>query len=171
MADSFVMYKSYVETARKFPKDKQLNFYDWIIDYAIYGKEPDFSSESPEMQFALDVAFGQIKASVSASLSRYEACIENGKKGGAPKGNQNAKKQPKQPKKQPDNQPKEQPKNNLNKNYNYNFNDNSLSATEEGAKAPPPPRRDENVKPFEMGGKRYEEYTATDGERRVRQID
>ena len=84
MAESFVMYKSYIEAARKFPKDKQLAFYDWIIDYAIYDVEPDFSAEPPEMQFALDVVFGQIKASVSASISRYEACIENGKKGGNP---------------------------------------------------------------------------------------
>ena len=168
MADSFVMYKSYVEAARKFPKDKQLSFYDWIIDYAIYGKEPDFSSEPPEMQFALDVVFGQIKASISASLSRYEACVENGKKGGRPKGTKNLKNQTEnQSKNQCGNQTQNQ-RHNLNKNYNLNVN--SLSVSEEGAKAPPPPRRDEDVKPFKTGGKNYEEYTAPDGERRVRQI-
>lgn len=136
MPDSFVLYRSYIETARKFPKDKQLAFYDWIIDFALDGTEPDFSQESPEMQFALDLVFGQIKVSLSASMSRYEACIANGKKGGAPRGNQNAKKQPKQPKKQPD----EQPKNNLNKNDNVN--DNSYYSVSEvgGLTAPPPPR-------------------------------
>ena len=84
MADSFVIYRSYIETARKLPADKQLSFYNWLIDFALDDIEPDFSAEPPEMQFALDVVFGQIKASVSASISRYEACIENGKKGGNP---------------------------------------------------------------------------------------
>lgn len=122
MADSFVIYRSYVESARKLPENKQLDFYNWLIDFALDGVEPDFSAESPEMRFALDLVFGQIKESVSASIKRYEACVENGKKGGAPRGNKNAKKQPKQPEKQPDNQPKKQPKNNLNKNDNVNDN-------------------------------------------------
>jgi hypothetical protein len=135
MADSFVIYRSYIETARKLPADKQLSFYNWLIDFALDGTEPDFSEESPEMRFALDLVFGQIKESVSASIKRYETCVENGKRGGAPRGNQNAKKnnpkQPeKQPKKQPDNQPEKQPKNNLNKNDNVN--DNSYYSASEG---------------------------------------
>ena len=109
-----------------------------MIDFALDDVEPDFSAESPEMRFALDLVFGQIKKSVSASLKRYEVCVENGKKGGAPRGNQNAKKQPKQPKKQPDNQPKKQPKNNLNKNDNVN--DNSYySVSEVGVPNGPTP--------------------------------
>lgn len=153
VADSFVIYRSYIETARKFPKDKQLAFYDWLIDFAMYDIEPDFSAESPEMQFALDVVFGQIKASVSASISRYEACVENGRKGGAPKGNQNAKKNNL---KQPDKQPKRQPKNNLNKNDNDNVNDNynSLGVSEEGdLPSPPPPRTEKKKKELPKGWK------------------
>lgn len=146
MADSFVIYRSYVESARKLPEDKQLDFYNWLIDFALDDIEPDFSAESPEMRFALDLVFGQIKESVSASIKRYEACVENGKKGGAPRGNQNAKKQPK---KQPDNQPKKQPKNNLNKNDNVN--DNSYSVSEEGAlSAPPPPRKRDELTPEQI---------------------
>lgn len=133
MADSFVIYRSYIETARKLPADKQLSFYNWLIDFALDDVEPDFSVESPEMRFALDLVFGQIKESVSASLKRYEVCVENGKKGGAPRGNQNAKKQPKQPKKQPE----KQPKNNLNKNDNVN--DNSYSVSEVGVPNGPTP--------------------------------
>ena len=133
MADSFVIYRSYIETARKLPVDKQLSFYNWLIDFALDDIEPDFSAESPEMQFALDLVFGQIKESVSASLKRYEVCVENGKKGGAPRENKNAKKQPKQPEKQPE----KQPKNNLNKNDNVN--DNSYSVSEVGVPNGPTP--------------------------------
>ena len=139
MADSFVMYRSYIETARKLPADKQLAFYNWLIDFALDGSEPDFSEESPEMCFALDLVFGQIKESVSASIKRYETCVENGKRGGAPRGNQNAKKNnPKQPEKQP----RKQPENNLNKNYNLNVNSYSVSEAG-GLKAPPPPHTGE----------------------------
>jgi hypothetical protein len=129
VADSFVMYKSYIEAARKFPKDKQLAFYDWIIDYAIYDVEPDFSAEPPEMQFALDVVFGQIKTSITASIKRYEACVENGKKGGRPKGTKNLKNQTEnQSKNQCGNQTQNQ-RHNLNKNYN--LNDNSYYSVSE----------------------------------------
>jgi hypothetical protein len=159
MADSFVMYKSYIEAARKLPKDKQLDFYNWLIDFALDGKDPDFSQETPEMRFALDLVFGQIKESITASIKRYEACVENGKKGGAPRGNQNAKKQPKQPKKQPDNQPKKQPKNNLNKNDNVN--DNSYSVSEVGVPNGPTPstheekedKNEEHLPPYMRGWK------------------
>lgn len=156
MADSFVIYRSYVESARKLPKDKQLDFYNWLIDFALDDIEPDFSAETPEMQFALDLVFGQIKESVTASIKRYEACVENGKKGGAPRGNQNAKKQPK---KQPDNQPKKQPKNNLNKNDNVN--DNSYSVSEVGVPNGPTPsthdgkedKNEEHLPPYMRGWK------------------
>ena len=134
MADSFVIYRSYIETARKLPADKQLAFYNWLIDFALDGSEPDFSEESPEMCFALDLVFGQIKESVTASIKRYETCVENGKRGGAPRGNQNAKKNnPKQPEKQP----RKQPENNLNKNDNVN--DNSYSVSEVGVPNGPTP--------------------------------
>ena len=168
MVESFVMYKSYIDAARKFPKEKQLNFYDWIIDFAIYGIEPDFSSEPPELQFALDVVFGQIKTSVSASISRYEACVVNGKKGGRPKKENNLNNQTKnQSKNQTGNQRQNQTQN-LNKNYNYN--NNSLSVSEGGGliTSPPPHKGCER---FQVKGKWYEEYIADDGEKRVRPIE
>lgn len=153
MADSFVMYKSYIEAARKFPKDKQLAFYDWIIDYAIHDIEPDFSAEPPEMQFALDVVFGQIKTSITASIKRYEACVENGKKGGRPKTINNLKNQTKnqsnnQSENQTDNQRQNQ-RDNLNKNDNVN--DNSYSVSEVGGlTAPPPPRKRNELTPEQI---------------------
>jgi hypothetical protein len=89
------------------------------------------------MQFALDVVFGQIKTSITASIKRYEACVENGKKGGRPKTTNNLKNQTKnQTKNQSNNQSGNQTDNqrqnqrhNLNKNYN--LNDNSYNSVSE----------------------------------------
>lgn len=71
---------------------------------------------------------------IYAASKRYEASVNNGKKGGAPKGNQNAKKQPKTTQEQPtgyfeeeensDKNNLKQPKNNLNDNVNDNDNVN-----------------------------------------------
>lgn len=71
---------------------------------------------------------------IYAASKRYEASVNNGKKGGAPKGNQNAKKQPKTTQEQPtgyfeeeensDKNNLKQPKNNLNDNVNDNVNVN-----------------------------------------------
>ena len=71
---------------------------------------------------------------IFAASKRYEASVNNGKKGGAPKGNQNAKKQPKTTQEQPigyfeeeensDKNNLKQPKNNLNDNVNDNDNVN-----------------------------------------------
>ena len=137
MADSFVMYRSYIETARKLPVDKQLSFYNWLIDFALDDVEPDFSAESPEMQFALDLVFGQIKESITASIKRYKSSVENGKKGGNPnfkKGQPN----PYYKKKDfstvnSDNITQD----NLNKNDNVN--DNSYSVSEVGVPNGPTP--------------------------------
>jgi hypothetical protein len=51
----------------------------------------------------------QIKATIDNSMKRYNTSIENGKKGGAPKGNNNAKKQPETTQEQPETT-QEQPK-------------------------------------------------------------
>ena len=71
---------------------------------------------------------------IYAASKRYEASVNNGKKGGAPKGNQNARKQPKTTQEQPtgyfeeeensDKNNLKQPKNNLNDNVNDNVNVN-----------------------------------------------
>jgi hypothetical protein len=149
MADSFVIYRSYIESARKLPKDKQLDFYNWLIDFALDDVEPDFSAETPEMQFALDLVFGQIKESVSASIKRYKSSVENGRKGGNPnfkKGQPN----PYYKKKDfstvnSDNITQD----NLNKNDNVN--DNSYSVSEVGGlTAPPPPRKRDELTPEQI---------------------
>ena len=68
--------------------------------------------------------FAQEKVILDNSRNRHNACIENGRKGGAPKGNQNAKKQPKTTKETTSDTTRETSKNNLNKNKNENKNEN-----------------------------------------------
>ena len=145
------MYKSYIETARKLPKDKQLAFYDWIIDFALHDIEPNFSNESADLQFALDLVFGQIKESVSASIRRYKTSVENGKKGGNP----NFKKGRPNPyyKKKDFNALKGEniTQDNLNYNDNVNDNYNSLGVSEEGdLPSPPPPRKRNELTPEQI---------------------
>lgn len=102
---SFVMYDSFLE-AMKHLNDKDFRECTMRIrDYALEGIEEE--SESPFVNIILEMA----KPNLEAARRRYEACVENGKKGaeygkegGAPKGNKNASKD-----KQPQNQPQKQP--------------------------------------------------------------
>jgi DnaD/phage-associated family protein len=127
MRESFVFYKSFYEAIEKLPEEYQLEVIKAIMEY-------NFNGITPELSPIADAIFTLIKANLDSASARYDASVENGKKGGAPAGNQNAKKQPKNnlktTQKQPKNnleQPKnnlEQPKNNLNDNVNDNVNDN-----------------------------------------------
>ena len=163
MADSrqgFVFYKSYAETARLLPADQQLTLYNAIIDFALDETEP-------QLEFPLNIAFTQIKANLKSCVSRYDACVKNGKKGGNPnfgKGRTN-----------PYYKEKKITKDNQADNLNKNDNDNSyLSVSEGGGSKPsPPPRKKKTCteEQFQMDGEWYEYYIADDGERRVRKID
>ena len=110
---SFVMYDSFLE-AMKHLNDKDFRECTMRIrDYALDGIEEE--SESPFVNIILEMA----KPNLEAARRRYEACVENGKKGamygkngGAPKGNKNASKD-----KQPQNQP-------LNVDVEVNIEDN-----------------------------------------------
>jgi hypothetical protein len=87
--NSFIFYSSYYDAISELPEDEQGLIYKAIIDYAIAKKEPHNLTPACRMCFKL------IKPTIDAALSRYDASVENGKKGGAPKGNSNAQKQPK----------------------------------------------------------------------------
>ena len=103
--ETFVMYKSYIDAVNKLPEDKdKLELLLGICNYSMTGVEPIFNS------FIAEAIFIAIKPSISNAKSRYQASVDNGKKGGAPKGNNNAKK--KQPKTTQE-QPNETTQNNL----------------------------------------------------------
>ena len=100
MRNSFIFYSSYYDAISELPEDEQGLIYKAIIDYAIAKKEPCNLTPACRMCFKL------IKPTIDAALSRYDASVENGKKGGAPKGNSNAQKQPRNNQKTTKKQPK-----------------------------------------------------------------
>lgn len=114
MKDSFVFYKSFYDAIKQIPEEYQLELYNAILQYSLEGIEPSNLSNIANAMFTL------IKPNIDSSQSRYESSVENGKKGGAPIGNQNARKQPKNNLETT----QKQPKNNLNDNVNVNDNDN-----------------------------------------------
>ena len=140
MKDSFVFYKSFFEAIEKLPEECQLEAYRSITKLALFG-------EDEEPTGLASIVYIMAKPQIEANFEKYE----NGRKGGAPKGNKNAKR--KQPmvelennQKQPvvdlvisEKQPpvefknnKKQPNVNVNVNDNVNDNDN-VNVNDNGA--------------------------------------
>ena len=120
--DSFIFYRSFYEAIQKCPNDVRLELYDAIAQYSLnIGYEPKFSGIAEALWIL-------IKPQLDANIKRFE----NGRKGGAPKGNNNAgKNKSKTTEKQPKNNQKtteKQPNNNYNLNENNN-NNNTHSNT------------------------------------------
>ncbi len=119
--ESFIFYKSFFEAIRLQSKEIQADIYNAVLEYAFNGYETENISDMAKSIFLL------IKPQIDANNQRYE----NGKKGGAPKGNKNAQKREKENQKitvgcfekQPKNNQK-QPNVNDNVNENVNVNDN-----------------------------------------------
>lgn len=113
--NNFVFYRSYFDAVRFLSEEEQLHIYQSIFLYVFDKKSQNLN----EMEKAI---FTLMKPIIDNSLKRYKSSVENGKKGGAPKGNKNAQKIEKQPKStqiQPKNNlnlTEKQAKNNLNKN-------------------------------------------------------
>ena len=129
MRDAVTFYRSFHEAIQEEEDpEKRLAAYEAIINYALYDKEPEGLKGIAKAAFI--VARPVIDSSNKAS--------DNGKKGGAPKGNQNAKKQPKTtPFVLENNPPCLDEKNNLNDNDNYNLN---INKEEEKKTTPHPPK-------------------------------
>ena len=108
--DGFVFYRSYWEAIDCLPDDvSKCNIIKTICEYSLDGIEPNLEGIEKSI-------WTLIKPTLESSIKRYKSSVENGKKGGAPKGNQNAKRKTTQ--EQPNNNlntTQEQPKNNLNK--------------------------------------------------------
>ena len=104
--DTVIILRSYWESIKDLPDDKRLFFLESIIEYGLNGIEPTLTGLEKSLWVSM-------KSSVDANIRRYNTSVENGRKGGAPKGNKNAKKQPELTQNNPI-QP-ETTKNNLNK--------------------------------------------------------
>lgn len=102
--NSFVFYASFQEAAEMMPTvEAKAAFYEAIILYGLKGIEPNFDEFTALEQQFLRLGMANIRPNIDAAYRRRVASIANGKKGGAPKGNQNARKQPKTSQKQPKN--------------------------------------------------------------------
>nr|DAS83841.1 MAG TPA: DNA-binding domain protein [Caudoviricetes sp.] len=74
MRDSVVFYRSFYDAIKNIPKDNQLEVYNAIMDYSMYGVDPDITG----IALALFLAF---KPQIDTNNERYV----NGTKGGRPK--------------------------------------------------------------------------------------
>lgn len=88
----FTFYKNYYELVKYLPDGERLQLLDAIFKYMFDGEEPEFEG----------LLYG-IWINIKMPLDNSKSNIENGKKGGAPKGNTNASKTTQ---KQPKNKPK-----------------------------------------------------------------
>ena len=120
--DSMIFYESYKQSIEclRCSKEEKADYYDAILNYAFYGTEPNFENQNLKALFMI------CKANIQANVNKkrmHERDVENGKKGGAPKRNQNARKTT----------PKTTPKTTINDKVNdyekdnVNVTDNDLS--------------------------------------------
>lgn len=84
--DKVTFYISYGESGKLLPDDQRLKFYDSIIDYSFWGKEPKIENDAASALFLC------VKPNIDKSIETILKGRINGRKGGAPKGNQNARK-------------------------------------------------------------------------------
>ena len=107
--ESFVFYRSFFEAIKAIKDKDRLKIYDAICEFALNEKETELTGITKGI-------FEMAKPIIVSSRNRYNACVENGKKGGRPK------------KEKPNNNligfENQKPKQNLNENDNENVNDN-----------------------------------------------
>ena len=122
--ESFVFYRSFYEGIKELPRDIQGEVLTAIMEYGLNGVTTENQKPITKAMFAL------IKPQLDANNQRFE----NGKNGGAPKGNQNARKQPKNNQETTEKQPKnnqKQPNVNVNDNVNDNDDKDASAITDE----------------------------------------
>lgn len=156
--DSFVIFKNWTDAINVLPEEYQLETYKAVVSYGITGKIPQNLSPITN---ALLISFSK---GMENSILRYNASVQNGKKGGAPIGNKNAKKKTKNEDILKEKQPKnnlEQPKtskNNLNVNVNDNVNIKLVNKFKNEYQEMCGRVRERTMKEREIYLKFYEEY-------------
>jgi len=83
MPNGFIFYETYYEAFSELPDEDRLRVYDALIAYGLYGEATDLPKR-------LRPYMALIRPGMDSAKRRYAASVENGKKGGAPKGNKNA---------------------------------------------------------------------------------
>ena len=89
--DSMIFYMSFFSgvKAAGLSGEERAEFYEALGMYAIAGEMPNF--DNPILQGFFNVCKPSIDANIR-KREKHRICVMNGKKGGAPKGNQNARK-------------------------------------------------------------------------------
>lgn len=143
--DAFICYRSYIEAIRVLPLESRWTFFEKVVSYTLDATEPVFETDIENAMFTL------MKANLDSCDQRFRTSVENGKKGGAPRGNSNAKKQPNNNLKSTKNNP------NVNENENVNGNshlqlqdDKNGVAVERSLTGAPPPRKRNELTPEDI---------------------
>ncbi|MCH5158638.1 MAG: hypothetical protein J1F33_05525 [Clostridiales bacterium] len=85
MKDSFIFHRKFLKCAQTMSAEKRVKYYEMIFSYAMDGIEPLVDNEFRGY-------FELMRDQLDHDIANWQAKSENGKKGGAPKGNQNARK-------------------------------------------------------------------------------
>ena len=122
--ESFIIFKNWTEAINKLPEKYQLEAYKALTQYGLTGTMPE--KVSPYVE-ALLISFS---VGMENSICRYNASVENGKKGGRPPKNQTQNANLEEPKitqqnlEEPNKTKTNQLEPNPNLNVNVNVNDN-----------------------------------------------
>lgn len=124
--DSFIFYRSFYEAIKIINNEEKLEVYEAICNYSLNGIENKFNSTTAHAIFTL------IKPNIDNATNRYKASVENGKKGGRPKKEENLEKPKKNPKKPSNNLDETETKANQNLNEDvYVYEDVYVDVKEE----------------------------------------
>lgn len=116
MKDSVIFYKSFYEAIKNIPAEEQLKLYNAIFEYSFTDRMPNIEKGIAKALFIL------MKPNIDSANSKYKASVENGKKGGRPK-KENQDKTKLKPNNNP-NKTQEKAKQNLNVDEDVDVNDN-----------------------------------------------
>jgi len=124
--DSFVIFKNWAESINALPEEYQLETYKALVDFGLTGERPQGLSPIAN---AMIISFS---TGMENNILRYNASVENGKKGGRPKKSQVQEEIENLEKPSETQENLEKPSNNLDEsktnldkpNHNLNVNDN-----------------------------------------------
>lgn len=108
--DSFIFYRSFLDSMEDIPKDAQNECLSALVQYALNGIEPEIKGPYMKLYFTL------VKPQIDANNIKYI----NGKKGGRKKKSKNQTETEKEPS---ENQTETETERNVNVNDNANVND------------------------------------------------
>ena len=83
--DSMVVYRTFYDVMMMMNQSDRDKFIRAVFEYGLDGKEPDLQNNS-----SVKMGFMFARKLIDSANERYRKSVENGKKGGAPKGNTNA---------------------------------------------------------------------------------